>query len=114
MKRQPRLVTAKPERHVGAEDVHAMSTRSERLPQFGRDNTAAANRGVADDADVHQGHRSSPGRTTGSRTMNPSAHRTPASAPNWASRLSIICRKSGVLSRVAATPGTDGGVNWLA
>ena len=83
---------------VAAQDVDAMPARRERLPEFGRDDAAAADRRVTDDADVHRLHawwRSPSGlplsvdRTIGSRTTTPSAQRTPASAPNCASRLSI-------------------------
>jgi len=41
-------------------------------------------------------------RRIGSLTTSPSAQRTPTSAPNCASRLSMSCRKSGVFNRVSA------------
>ncbi len=39
-------------------------------------------------------------RTTGSRTISPSAKATPIWAPNWASRLSMSCRNVDAVSRV--------------
>ena len=47
----------------------------------------------------------------GSRTTNPSAQRTPARAPNCASRLSTSWRKSGVFRRVATEPSPPGARN---
>ncbi len=94
---QARLVLAEPGRHVAAQDVDAMAARRERLAELGRDDAAAADRRVADDPDVHvsrRGHpsrrppRRRPLRKIGSRTTKPSAQRTPARAPNCASRLS--------------------------
>ena len=61
----------------------------ERVRQLGRDHAAAADRRVADHADIHGACFSRSGRWTGSRTTMPSANATPASAPNCASRLSI-------------------------
>ena len=54
------------------------------------------------------GVRNSAGRTTGSRTTNPSAQGHPASAPNCASRLSMSWRNNGVFRRVAAVWGPGG------
>ena len=88
MKREARLIVAEPDRRIAAENVHAMAARGERLPQLGGDDPAAADRGIAHDADVHERFIRL-ARTTGSRTTIPSAQRTPASAPNCASRLSI-------------------------
>ena len=102
-----------------------MAAIGQRLRQLGRDDAAAADRGVADDADVHgftgSGLRSAVkrftgsgfkvsflnrfGRTIGSLTTTPSANATPASAPNWASRLSISCSKSGDVRRVCHAVG---------
>ena len=47
-------------------------------------------------------------RRSGSRTARPSANRTPACAPNCASRLSISCRKLDAVSRVSTLPGPLG------
>src|SRR5439155_26562271 len=76
---------AEPERNIAADQVDLMPALGQLDRQLGRDDPAAADRRVADDADVHR----SCGRTTGSFTTNPSAKATPASAPNCASRLSI-------------------------
>src|SRR3712207_3310419 len=111
MERQARLAVAQPERRIPAEDVNAMAARGQPLPELGRDDAAAADGGVADDADVHAS-LDSVVRRTGSRTTKPSAQRTPARAPNCASRLSISWRKSGVLRRVGAAPAALR-VNWL-
>ncbi len=51
-------------------------------------------------------------RTTGSRTISPSAKATPACAPNWASRLSMSCRNVEAVSRVGTADASDG-ANWL-
>ena len=102
MKRQPRLVVTEAERRVAAQDMNVMAARRQRLPELGGDDAAPADRRVADDADVHGRPLRSPDRTTGSRTMTPSAHATPASAPNCASRLSMSCLNAGVFSRVGA------------
>ena len=94
MERQPGLIAAEPERRVAAQNVDVVPARRERLPELGRDDAAAADRRITDNADPHSPHISlsplnSVGRTTGSRTTMPSAQVTPACAPNWASRLSI-------------------------
>ena len=84
-----------PERDLAAQQVHLVAPPHEMAGQLGGDDAAAAQRGVTDDADLHgrstaAGQRStSRGRTTGSRTMKPSANLTPALAPNCASRLSM-------------------------
>ena len=90
MKGEPGLEAAEPERRIAAQDVDVVPARRERLPELGRDDAAAADRCVTDDADPHLPVDSlnSVGRTTGSRTTMPSAQVTPACAPNWASRLS--------------------------
>ena len=49
------------------------------------------NRLLGDDADIHWPPFSIVALTSGSFTTTPSAQRTPASAPNWASRLSTSC-----------------------
>ena len=49
-------------------------------------------------------HLNSVSRTSGSRTINPSANRTPASAPNWASRLSISWLNVSDVKRVDTAP----------
>src|SRR5204863_6652024 len=112
MERQTRLVVAEAEGRVAAQHMDVVAARGEHLPQLGGDDAAASNRGVADDADVHGVFRSVD-RTRGSRTTTPSAHATPASAPNCASRLSMSCLNSGVFRRVAAVP-CPAGRNWLA
>src|SRR6185295_15352004 len=99
VERQTRLVVAEPNGHFAADQVYVMSAQRENLSQLGRDDAAPTNRCVADDADIHDGHFISVGLRIGSRTTMPSAQRTPASAPNCASRLSINCRNNGVLSR---------------
>ena len=53
MEDEPGLVVAEPERRIGADEVHLVAAVRERLRQLGRDDAAAADRGVADDADVH-------------------------------------------------------------
>src|SRR5689334_3574123 len=111
MERQPRHVVAEPDRGVGAQDVNAMSANRQLFSELGGDDAAAADRRIADDADVHGTGFIRVERIIGSRTINPSARLTPASAPNWASRLSMSCMNSGVFSLVAtALPGA-GGVN---
>ena len=115
MERQAGLVFAEPERRIGADEVHLVAALGERLGQLGRDDAAAADRGVADDADVHGitvrrwrqlgSHalelKSVSGATTGCPVDDYTlGERTPASAPNCASRLSTSCWKSGVVSRV--------------
>src|SRR6185312_15666062 len=107
VERQPRLVLAQPERRLAAQHVDVMPARREVLAQLGRDDPASSYRGVANDPDVHN-DLNRLARGTGSRTMNPSAHRTPARAPNCASRLSMSCRNNGVFRRVAALPGPGG------
>ena len=52
-KRRPRLIVAEAERRLAAQEVHAVTARGERLGELGRDDAAAADRRVADDADVH-------------------------------------------------------------
>ena len=89
MKRQAGLIVTEAKRRVAAQKMDPMTARRERLAQLGRDDAAAANRGIADDADVHGVAFMRLPRTTGSRTTMPSAHATPASAPNCASRLSM-------------------------
>ena len=75
VKRQARLIVAEPDRRVAAEDVDAMAARGERLAELGRHDPAAADRGVADDADVHRAVFRRLSRTIGSRTTMPSAQR---------------------------------------
>src|SRR5204863_1306048 len=113
VKGEARLEFTKAERHLRADDVHLMAALRQRLAELGRDDAAAADRGVTDDADVHAVQsRSRCGRSTGSRTTNPSAKSTPASTPNCASRLSMSVMKRGDVSRVC-TASAAGGVNWL-
>ena len=74
MERQARLIVAKPNGVSRAEDVHAMAAHGQRLAELGRDDAAAADRGVADDADVHgsalhQGRSARPAR--GRRSLRP-------------------------------------------
>ena len=127
---QPGLIVAEPERRIGADEVHLVAAVRERLGQLGRDDPASADRRVADDADIHgsgfrvqgsgfkvqvqrrYGFLKRSGRTIRSFTTTPSANATPASAPNWASRLSTSCSKSGDVSRVS-TPSLTGTLNWL-
>ena len=123
---EPGLIVAEPERRIRADQVHLVAAIRERLGQLGRDDPASTDGCVADDADVHEvqgsgsGFRVRPygflkrsGRTIRSFTTTPSANATPASAPNWASRLSTSCSKSGDVSRVS-TPLLTGTLNWLA
>ena len=84
------------ERRLGAEHVHVVTAVRQIDGQFRRDDPAAAGRRVTDNADVHGVSGRTRWRrrcrlTSGSRTTNPSAHRTPTRAPNCASRLSINC-----------------------
>ena len=53
VKHEPRMERAEPERLVGADDVHLVAAIRQRLSQLGRDDAAAAHRGVTDDADIH-------------------------------------------------------------
>src|SRR4029079_14848365 len=92
---QAGLVVAQAKGCVRAQHVHVMAAKGEHLAQLRRDDAAASDGGVTDDADVH-GVFNRVGRWIGSRTTTPSAHVTPASAPNCASRLSMSCRNTGV------------------
>ena len=83
MERQARLELAQPERRIGADEVHLVAAVRQRLRELGGDDAAAADRRVADDADVHRfvGHGSSRFRQRafgrhrcGSRTTTPSAN----------------------------------------
>src|SRR5438034_4160587 len=105
MEGQPRLIVAKSEWRVAAQNVDAVPARSEGLAELARDDAAAPDRGVAHDADVHGTAFNRFARTIGSRTITPSAHITPARAPNCASRLSMSCLNTGVLRRVGAASG---------
>ena len=89
-----------PERLVAADQVNLMFAQRERVRELGRHHTAAAEGRIADDTYLHGRCLNNVGRTTGSLTTTPSAKLTPASAPNWASRLSISWRKVGAVSRV--------------
>ena len=102
------------ERLVAADQVDLVAAARERMGQFGGDDAAAAERGVADDPDVHGTCFKRVVRTSGSFTTTPSAKRTPASAPNCASRLSISKRNVGAVSRVCTALSSSGGANWLA
>ena len=55
-----------------------MAARGKHLSELGRDDAAAADRRVADDADVHGRFRMREARVGSSRTTKPSAHRQPA------------------------------------
>ena len=114
MKGEPGLVGAEPERRVAAQNVYVVAAGRERLPELGRDDAAASDRRIADDADPHVLDTSlnNVSLVTGSRTTTPSAQVTPACAPNWASRLSTSCLNSGLLRRVPTAFGP--GWNWLA
>ena len=101
LERQAGDTVAPAKRRLAAHQVHAVAAFGERVRQLGGDHAAAADRGVADHPDLHGAYFSSPGRTIGSRTTRPSAKATPARAPNWASRLSISCRKVDAVRRVA-------------
>ena len=89
MERQARLIVSEAKRRVAAQNMNPVTARRERFAQLGRDDAAAANRGIADDADVHGIAFMRLARSIGSRTTKPSAQATPASAPNCASRLSM-------------------------
>ena len=54
VERQPLLELAQAERRFRADEVHLMPAQRERLAQLGRDDAAAADRRVADDADVQR------------------------------------------------------------
>ena len=107
VKREPGLIAAEPERRVAAQNVDVVPARRERLPELGRDDAAAPDRCVTDNAHSHVlvNSLNSVWRTTGSRTTMPSAQVTPACAPNWASRLSINCLNNGLLRRVPTAFG---------
>ena len=45
-----------PERRISADEVHLVAAVGQRLPELGGDDAAAADRGVAEEADV-QGSR---------------------------------------------------------
>ncbi len=115
MKREAGLELAQPERRLRADEVHLVAAARQRLSELGGDDTAAADRGVADHADVHRAFpsSSSPVLTTGRRETKPSANAHPACAPNCASRLSMSCGKSDEVNRVA-TASAALGLNWLA
>src|SRR4051812_1294409 len=98
MKCQPRLVLAEAERRLAAEHVDVVAAQRQVFPELGGDDAASTDRGIADDADIQGAEDLNKlMRGTGSRTMKPSAQRTPASAPNCASRLSMSWRNNGVL-----------------
>src|SRR5262245_22109298 len=115
VKRQARLELSEAKRRFRADEMDLMTAFRERLTKLGSDDAAAPDGGVADDADVHRSFqsRSRCGRSTGSRTISPSAKSTPARAPNCASRLSISFMKRGDVKRVC-TESAPGGRNWLA
>ena len=52
VKRQARMELGQPERQIRADEVHLVAAVRERLPQLGGDDAAAADRGVAEEADV--------------------------------------------------------------
>ena len=54
VEREPLLELAEPERRLRADEVHLVAAAGERLAELGGNDAAAANRGVADDADVHE------------------------------------------------------------
>src|SRR5205085_10858669 len=99
-------------RALAADHVDLMAAQRERVGELGRDHAAAADRRVADHADVHGTCFSTPDRPTGSRTTMPSAKATPARAPNCASRLSTSCANVDAVRRVATAP-SSAGANWL-
>src|SRR5262249_26382145 len=112
------------ERRLGADQVHLMTPLGQRLSELGRDDTAPADRRIADHADVHwtsltgidrpiERHRASHARsrwglTTGSRTTIPSANETPTWAPNWASLLSMSRANVADVRRVATASAAAG------
>ena len=115
MKRETGLITAEPERRIAAQNVDVVAAGRERLAELGRDDAAATNRCVADNADPscqRDALEAASAAQTGSRTTTPSAQVTPACAPNCASRLSTSCLNNGVLRRVPTAFGPA--VNWLA
>src|SRR5215207_7573384 len=114
VKAEPRLVLTETKGGIGADQMHFVAAPRQGLGQLGGDDAAAADRGVTHDADIHPTLRSSKSetRSCGSRTMTPSAKATPVSAPRWASRLSISCRKLDAVSRVDTRSGSLG-ANWL-
>jgi hypothetical protein len=91
LEREPGNAIAPPERLVAADHVDLMAAIRERVRELGGHHPAAAERRVADDADLHRTCFRSVVRSNGSLTMTPSAKATPASAPNCASRLSMSC-----------------------
>ena len=102
-----------PERLVAADEMDLVAAARQRMRQLGRDDAAAADRGVADDPDVHEpcfSRRRPHQRFAARRSLRRSGRRR--SAPNCASRLSISCRNIGAVSRVATAPSSVG-VNWL-
>ena len=116
VKREARLELAQPERRLGADEVHLVAAARQRLAELGGDDAAAADRGVADHADVHRRlpvrQQRRPDDGIG-RTTKPSANAHAACAPNCASRLSMSCGNSDEVSRVA-TASAAVGLNWLA
>ena len=93
--------------------MHLVAAAGQRVRQLGGDHAAAADRRVADHADVHGCMLQQAGRWTGSRTTIPSAKATPASAPNCASRLSIELPERRRRQRVSARRRRSTGANWL-
>src|SRR5262245_30502229 len=121
VKRQAGLKLAESERCFRADEMHLVAATRKRLSQLGGDDAAPADRGVAENSDIHarsveggstwtRHSRRRCGRSTGSRITNPSAKSTPASTPNCASRLSMSVMKRGDVSRVC-TPPVLGGRN---
>ena len=102
VKREAGLKLAQPKRRLGADEVDGMPPMGEGLAQLRGDDTAAADRGVADHPDVHGCSRSSRrcGRSIVCLTTKPSAKATPICAPKSASRLSMSWRNRTEVSLV--------------
>ena len=54
VKSQARMELRQPERQIRADEVHLVAAVRQRLPELGGDDAAAADRGVAEEADVHR------------------------------------------------------------
>ena len=112
LERQSRHTGAPSERQLAADEMHFVAAKRQRVRQLRGHGAASADRRVADDADSHGSDFRSDPRATGSRTTMPSAKLTPASAPNWPSRVSMSRANTGDINRVGTAAGSAG-ANWL-
>ena len=109
---ETRRARAQPEWRFAADEMNVMSPVGQGVRQFGRHDATPAHRRITHHPDSHGVSLNRLDRCNGSRTTIPSANRTPARAPNCASRLSINCRNVGAVRRVG-TPSSPVSTNWL-